>query len=129
MNKINTLFWAATGLFCLWMLLNAFAYLTAAEAKRLCAHFGFPDYFRVELAVAKIIGVIILLIPYPIKALKEWAFAGFTITIVSGFIAHVCSGDSILSSASALLALGLLATSYYNYHQIIYIKNESSSSI
>lgn len=32
------------------------SYLNSDAAKRLCAHFGFPDYFRVELACAKIIG-------------------------------------------------------------------------
>src|SRR4051812_47033412 len=108
---MKVVYWISTGIFSLWMLLNAAAYLFSDEAKRLCAHFGFPDYFRVELAIAKIIGVVVLL---AFKR-KEWAYAGFTITVISGFIAHLASGDSLLSASSALLALSLLFTSYFNY--------------
>jgi DoxX-like family len=32
---------------------------------------GFPDYFRVELAWAKLLGVVLLLAPVPAR-LKEW---------------------------------------------------------
>ena len=94
----KTVYWIATGLFSIWMLTNAYAYLTSEEAKRLCAHFGFPGYFRVELAFTKIIGVIVLLLPFIRGRIKEWAYSGFTITVISGFIAHVCSGDSFVGS-------------------------------
>ncbi|MGZ8781271.1 MAG: DoxX family protein [Thermoanaerobaculia bacterium] len=36
------------------------------------AHLGFPDYFRVELSWAKLLGVVLLLVPVPAR-LKEWA--------------------------------------------------------
>lgn len=36
-------YWAATALFSLWMIKNAYAYLTAEEAKQLCLHFGLPE--------------------------------------------------------------------------------------
>ncbi|MCL6216899.1 DoxX family protein [Zunongwangia pacifica] len=114
----KTVYWIATGLFSIWMLTNAYAYLTSEEAKRLCAHFGFPGYFRVELAFTKIIGVIVLLLPFIRGRIKEWAYSGFTITVISGFIAHVCSGDSFRSSASALVALAILLTSYFSYHNL-----------
>jgi len=113
---MKVVYWVTTGLFCLWMMLNAYAYLFSEEAKHICAHFGFPDYFRVELAIAKIMGVIVLLLPIRFR-LKEWAYAGFAITVISGFIAHLSSGDSLLSSSSALIALVLLFTSYFNQQQ------------
>jgi hypothetical protein len=53
---------------------------------------GFPDYFRVELAWAKLLGVVLLLAPVPAR-LKEWAYAGFAITIGSALIAHFAVGD------------------------------------
>src|SRR5262245_43806707 len=99
----RTIYWISTGIFCLWMLQNAYAYLTMEQAKRLCVHFGFPDYLRVELAIAKIIGVVVLLTPS--GKLKEWAYAGFTITMISGFIAHLASGDGIVAASSAVIAL------------------------
>jgi hypothetical protein len=122
---MKVVYWITTGLFSLWMLLNACAYLFSAEAKRLCAHFGFPDYFRVELAIAKIIGVIVLL---AFKR-KEWAYAGFTITVISGFIAHLASGDSLLSASAALLALSLLLTSYIYYESSSHVSERGIASI
>jgi len=118
MKNKKTIYLTATGIFCLWMIANAYFYLTSEEAKGICAHFGFPGYLRVELAFAKIIGVAILLLPAAKGRLKEWAYAGFTITVISGFIAHICSGDTLLSSSSALIALAILLTSYFNYHKL-----------
>lgn len=110
-------YWISTGLFCLWMISNAYAYLFSAEARKLCAHFGFPDYFRVELGIAKFIGVVILLAPIIKGRPKEWAYAGFVITIISGFIAHLSSGDSLRVASSALIALHILLISYYCYQR------------
>jgi DoxX-like family len=53
---------------------------------------GFPDYFRVELAWAKLLGVVLLLAPVPAR-LKEWAYAGSAITLASALIAHFAVGD------------------------------------
>jgi len=117
MKRRPILYWLTTGLFSLWMLSNAYAYLTSAEAKRLCVHFGFPDYFRQELAVAKLLGVIVLVLPGLKGRIKEWAYAGFVITVLSGFIAHLASGDSLAGSASALMALLLVVVSYTSYHR------------
>ncbi|MDR6197967.1 DoxX family protein [Siphonobacter sp. SORGH_AS_0500] len=118
MKSQKIIYWISTGLFAVWMLANAKAYLTSEEAKRLCVHFGFPDYFRVELAIAKILGTAALLLPVVRNNPKEWAYAGFFITVVSGFIAHLASGDSLISSSFALLALALLLTSYFTYHRL-----------
>src|SRR4030095_14669852 len=57
-------------------------------------HLGFPSYFKVELTVAKILGVLALLIPaVPVKV-KEFAYAGFAITLMSASIAHFGRGDA-----------------------------------
>jgi uncharacterized membrane protein YphA (DoxX/SURF4 family) len=56
-------------------------------------HLGFPSYFRIELAVFKLAGVAVLLLPLWPRCLKEWAYAGFFITLISAFIAHISSGD------------------------------------
>lgn len=117
MKANNIIYWSSTVLFSLWMIKNAFVYLTAEEAKQLCHHFGLPDYLRIELAIAKIIGIIVLLIPIRKERFKEWTYAGFTITMISGFIAHLSSGDSFEQSFSSLLALGILMASYFSYHK------------
>ena len=55
-------------------------------------HLGFPAYFRVELSWAKVLGVIALLAPVPAR-IREWAYAGFAITLLSALIAHLSMGD------------------------------------
>ena len=61
------------------------------------AHLGFPGYLRVELVVAKLLGLAVLLVPGAPRVLVEWAYAGFAIVLVSASIAHASSGDGALS--------------------------------
>lgn len=120
---MKTIYWISTLLITLWMGLNAFFYVTSPEAKVLCTHFGFPDYFRIELAIAKVIGILVLL--FAKGRVREWAYAGFTITIVSGVVAHVCSGDQF--PISALLAIIILGVSYMTSLHLYYDAPAESS--
>lgn len=86
------LYWSVTALFCLQMSFTAYAQLSLPEVAEAFAHLGFPDYFRVELSLAKLVGVLLLVAPVPAR-LKEWAYAGFFIDIVSALIAHIAVGD------------------------------------
>jgi hypothetical protein len=85
-------FWIATALFCLQMGFTAYAQLTLPQVAEAFAHLGFPAYFRVELSWAKFLGIALLLAPVPAR-LKEWAYAGFAITLGSALIAHFAVGD------------------------------------
>ncbi len=85
-------FWVATVLFCLQIGFTAFAQLRLPQVAAAFTHLGFPAYFRVELSWAKFAGVLVLLAPFPARA-KEWAYAGFAITLVSALIAHFSVGD------------------------------------
>src|SRR5262245_52044161 len=75
-------FWIVTALFCLQMGFTAYAQLRLPQVAEMFTHLGFPDYFRVELSWAKLIGVVLLLAPVA-APLKEWAYAGFAITLAS----------------------------------------------
>jgi uncharacterized membrane protein YphA (DoxX/SURF4 family) len=117
--KIKTtqiIYWISTALVALMMTFSAYSYLTNETIKQGFHHLGFPDYFRVELAIAKILGAIVLLIP--IKGQwKEWAYAGFAITFVSAFIAHTASGDPINNRIGPVVFLIVLLLSYFTYHK------------
>jgi len=78
-------------------------------------HLGFPGYFRVELAVAKIIGALVLLVPGIPKIVKQFAYFGFALTFLSAFIAHTASGDPISVAIMPLLFLGILIVSYFYF--------------
>ena len=87
-------FWIATALFCLQIGFTAYAQLRLPQVAEAFTHLGFPDYFRMELAWAKLLGVVLLLAPVPAR-LKEWAYAGFAITLGSALIAHFAMGDAL----------------------------------
>ena len=85
-------FWVATVLFCLQIGFTAYAQLRVPQVAAAFAHLGFPDYFRVELAWVKLLGVAALLAPVPARV-KEWAYAGFAFTLGSALLAHLAVGD------------------------------------
>jgi len=96
------------------MVFTAYAQLALPVVQQMFTHLGFPNYFRVELSVAKLIGVIVLLAPVPAR-LKEWAYAGFAITLTSAVIAHLSVGDGPGVYMWGVVAGVVLALSYLLY--------------
>ena len=88
----TVVYWIVTALFCMQMSFTAYAELRLPQVAEAFTHLGFPTYFRVELSLAKLLGVALLLAPAPIR-LKEWAYAGFAIDLGSALIAHLAVGD------------------------------------
>lgn len=86
-------FWISTVLFALQMGFTAYAQLRIPDVAKAFTHLGFPDYFRIELSWAKLAGLAALLLPIVPSRLKEWAYAGFAITLLSALIAHLAVGD------------------------------------
>jgi hypothetical protein len=117
LTSARWMFWLTTTLFCAAMAVSAVLYLTNAGFKERFAHLGFPSYFRVELAIFKLAGVFALLLParFPIK---EWAYAGFFITLISAFLAHFESGDNIAKVINPVLTAVLLTASYLSYRKL-----------
>ena len=77
MKKINILYWVFTGLFALIMLSTALPNVMMSPDSIDLIHtkLGFPKYFIMFVGVAKILGVIGILVPgYP--RVREWAYAG-----------------------------------------------------
>ena len=85
-------YWVVTTIFCLQMGFTAYAQLRLPQVAAMFTHLGFPDYFRAELSWAKFIGIVLLLAPVSSR-LKEWAYAGFAITLASALVAHFAIGD------------------------------------
>lgn len=87
-------------------------------AKQGISHLGYPDYFRIELSVFKIIGGILLMFPFIPKRLKEWAYVGFGIDFISAFIGHVVVDGFNGEAIFPLVMLIILIISYVYYHKI-----------
>ena len=109
-NKI--IYWVSTSIVALMMTFSAYMYLTQPVMKDNFHQMGFPDYFRVELAIAKLLGAILLLVPVGAK-LKEWAYAGFTIVFISAMVTHIAAGHPTQTIVMPFVFLFLLGVSYY----------------
>jgi hypothetical protein len=109
-------YWITTAIVALMMTYSAYAYLTQPAMAAGFHHLGFPGYFRIELAIAKIAGVVVLLAPVSAR-LKEWAYAGFSFTFISAFIAHTASGDPVSARVMPLVLFALLVVSYITYYK------------
>lgn len=115
MKKDKIIYWATTGLFSAAMPMNAYLYFTDPKMSEEFKHLGFTDFFRKELAIAKIIGATVLLVPAFPNKLKEWAYAGFGITFIAAALAHDAANDSIANIVMPLFFLVLLFFSNYYF--------------
>src|SRR5437870_13895798 len=107
----------ATALFCLQMAFTAYAQLRLPQVAEAFTRLGFPAYFRVELSLAKLLGLALLLAPVPGR-LKEWAYAGFAIDLCSALIAHFSVGDGPAAWGWAAGTLVLWGLSYFFWRRL-----------
>jgi putative oxidoreductase len=118
-------FWIFTTLFCLEMSFTAYyELLRLPEAAQAFTRLGFSAAsFRVELSWAKLAGVAALLIPKVpargvIYVIKEWAYAGFAINLLSALIAHLSIGDRPEALAPSATTSLLWALSYFFWRRL-----------
>jgi hypothetical protein len=111
-------FWISTALFALQMTFTAYAQMRLPQVAEAFVHLGFPAYFRVELSWLKLAGVVALLVPMIPARLKEWAYAGFAITLVSALTAHLSVGDGPAAWSWAVGAGVLWGASYFFFRQL-----------
>jgi hypothetical protein len=111
-KAVTIAFWAVTAIFCALISFTAYAEMRYPDVVQEFTRLGFSAaYFREELSWAKVIGVVVLLAPVPARV-KEWAYAGFAINLVSALIAHFAMGDAVAAWSWAAGMLVLVAASY-----------------
>lgn len=112
MNAKKIAYWGTTLLFAAMMALSALMYFqNSKQVVEGFAHLGYPPYFRFLLGTAKVLGVLALLAP-GLAILKEWAYCGFTITLVSAAVSHLASGDGPEKAIGPVIGLAILGVSY-----------------
>jgi prepilin signal peptidase PulO-like enzyme (type II secretory pathway) len=81
-KTLRIIYWVITILFVLFLGFGAvMELLQTPDAQKVIVDLGYPTYLNYILGIAKILGGIAL-IQWSYKAVKEWAYAGFTIDIL-----------------------------------------------
>lgn len=112
MRNTKIIYWITTVLTSIAMLSGAYCYVADPGIIASFRHLGFPDYFRVELAIAKALGGVALLIPFPNPRVKEFIYAGYGIALVSAIIAHTSVADPVTVIMQAAFFLAVLVVSW-----------------
>ena len=124
LKAVTIAYWIVTALFCLEMSFTAyFELLVLPQAAEAFARLGFPaGFFRVELSWAKVAGVLALLVPvgpaWVNVRVKEWAYAGFAINLISALIAHASIHDRPAAFAPSTITAVLWVFSYCFWHRL-----------
>ena len=118
MKKDKVIYWLTTGLVAVGMLVSAVQYFKDGAMAEAYKHLGFPDFLRVEIGIAKIIGAIVLLAPFLPAKMKEWAYAGFGILFFSAALTHFLLKDPTERVVTPLVFLLVLAVSNAYYSKL-----------
>ena len=117
MKKTTIWYWIFTVLLIALMLLSAITgFFKNPDGEAMMKHLGYPYSVLTLLSVAKILGIIAILVPgYP--RLKEWAYAGFAFDLIGAIYAGLAAGDPIVKWVFVLIGLVFVFGSYIFYHK------------
>ncbi|WP_437810057.1 DoxX family protein [Sorangium sp. So ce1078] len=117
-KRDKVIYWVSTGIIAALMLSSALNFAFNEDQKDAFRRLGLPDWFRIELTVAKLLGVLALVARATPALLREFAYFGFGLTIISADIAHLSSGDSGWFVLPHSLFFVTLIVSYVFFHKL-----------
>lgn len=119
MKKTNIAYWIITGLFSAFMIFSAIPdALSTDDAVKFMNQLGYPHYIISFLGVAKVLGVIAILIP-GFKRITEWAYAGLFFDLAGATYSVVSTFGLQVSILFMILPIIFLFLSYYLWHKKI----------
>ena len=117
MKKTKTLYWIITGIFSAFMVFSAIPdILSTPEAVKFMTGLGYPDYIIPFLGIAKLLGIIAILIPgFP--KIKEWAYAGLFFDLIGATYSGLAKGGFDPRILIMLLPISFLFISRYLFYK------------
>lgn len=105
MNLQKGIYWIATLMLCAIMLYSASMYFMNTDmVEGFFERFNYPTYLVIPLAIAKVLGVI-MIVWRKSSWLTEWAYAGFFFDITQAFFAHYFKDDDVTLTLGAMVVL------------------------
>ena len=118
MKRIKVLYWVFTGLFVVTMLLSTIPniFVSADSIALITTQLGYPEYIIPFLGVAKLFGIIAILIP-GVPRLTEWGYAGLFFDLIGATYSAIAVEGFHAPQLGMLIFFGLGALSYIYYHK------------
>lgn len=106
-------YWTLTGLFCLFMTMDAIGGLTHNEdGIKALTQLGYPLYLMPLFGIFKLLGVAALL-QFRYKTLREWAYAGFTFNFIGASVSWAAVNGPFFFVLLPWIVLAILFAGYY----------------
>jgi hypothetical protein len=118
LKNAKRIYWTGTVLTSLWFGASGFFELTKNPIVwNITLQLGYPAYFIYVLGIAKLSGIIVLLIPGKLLRLKEWVFAGIFFDIIFAFASKLSVvGPS--GTVDAIIAFTMVSITYVMFRKI-----------
>lgn len=118
MKRIKILYWVFTGLFAAFMAMSAIPDMLSlpVAVKGMHEDLGYPLYFIPFIGVAKLMGVIAILIP-GYSRLKEWAYAGLSFDLIGATFSIIATNQGVAAWGFMIVPIGLAICSYTFYYK------------
>lgn len=118
LTSTKTIYWIGAALTSLWFGTSGICELTKNKLVwDITLQLGYPPYFIYVLGVAKLAGIVILLIPNRLLRLKEWVFAGIFFDIIFAFFSKLIV-IGLPETIDAIVAFLIVATTYLMFRRI-----------
>src|SRR5579871_2193911 len=120
-KKLTVLYWIFTILFAALMLFSAVGGLQPSAGAIQIMHdgMGYPVYFIQFISIAKVLGVIAILVPR-FNKIKEWAYAGLFFDLVAALYSGVAAAgkfDPLMLTMAIWIIPGVLSYYYWTILQ------------
>ena len=129
MKKIKIIYWITTGIIFLFEGLMPALTGHTELAKEGIRHLGYPEYFGPMLIGFKILGSLAITLPFVPARIKEWAYAGLGITMISASISHFMVDGFNGVTVFPLFIFAILAASNVCYHKLAQRKLQGGTEL
>lgn len=119
MKKTKITYWILTGLLAVLITLSSIPDIipTKEAVDFVTGHLGYPEYFVRFIGIAKMLGVVAIVVPgFP--RLKEWAYAGLMFDLIAAMYSMAAVGDPVSAWAPLIVGPVLIFSSYIFYHKV-----------
>ena len=116
---LSTVYWISTILISAFLLVSSYTYFFSSSTIEGVRQLGFPDFFRIQLGILKLLAAVILVLKILPTYVKEWAYAGTALFLVTAVVAHIAHRDSKWIQLLLVILMVILIISWYTYHKTL----------